>query len=304
MSDFGGGCACGAIPFNVSAALEGMTTRLVRSRHAATRNRALAFPTVLSALLLSSCGRPVATTPKGPPAPVVAAGPVNPAVTVATYHCADGQSLVAGYPDHDTAIVTWKGHSYSLKVVRSGSGARYTGYGLQWWTKGLTDGAIANLKAGEEVASETGLNCSTTGGAAPVQPPAPGTPGGLPDDKTPLSEAPFTPTSAQGAAKVVQTYYALIEDGKYAQAAKMRRDGQGDDFALYATYHAQVGGPGEAEGGAGSLYIEVPVVIYGRYKTGAELHQSGKVTLRRVNDVDGSTTAQRLWHIHTIALKP
>src|SRR3546814_16454023 len=39
---------------------------------------------------------------------------------------------------------------------------------------------------------------------APLNPPAPGERGGLADDKTPVSEAPFTKTSAQGAAKVVQ----------------------------------------------------------------------------------------------------
>ena len=44
---------------------------------------------------------------------------------------------------------------------------------------------------------------------APVEAPVPGSPAGLPDDRTPISEAPFTPQSAQGAADVVQTYYAL-----------------------------------------------------------------------------------------------
>src|SRR5690349_3750953 len=58
----------------------------------------------------------------------------------------------------------------------------------------------------------------------PVEPPAPGTPDGLPDDRTPVSEAPFTKTSAQGAAQVVQTYFALIESGKYRQARNLWSD--------------------------------------------------------------------------------
>lgn len=51
---------------------------------------------------------------------------------------------------------------------------------------------------------------NTAAEPAPLDPPAPGAPGGLPDDRTPVSEASFAPDSAQGAANVVQTYYALI----------------------------------------------------------------------------------------------
>ena len=86
----------------------------------------------------------------------------------------------------------------------------------------------------------------------PLNPPAPGTPGGLPDDRTPLSEAPFTPDSAQGAANVVQTYYALIAERKYREAFALRdgtvvgpktADAFAADFARYSEYHANVGGP-------------------------------------------------------------
>lgn len=148
-----------------------------------------------------------------------------------------------------------------------------------------------------------------------VSPPEPGTPGGLPDDRTPISEAPFTPDSAQGAADVVQTYYALIGEGKYAQAwALWSYDGKASgqpsaeafarSFDRYAQYNAQIGAPGEPEGGAGSIYVSVPVVIYGRLKTGAEVHEKGKADLRRVNNVDGSTAEQRRWHISRIETKP
>ncbi len=148
----------------------------------------------------------------------------------------------------------------------------------------------------------------------PLEPPAPGTPGGLPDDRTPVSEAPFTPQSAQGAADVVQTYFALIGEKKYGEAWALWSDGgktSGVDerafaasFDKYLEYHAQIGGPGRIEGAAGSLYVEVPVVIYGRLKTGQEVHQKGTARLRRVNDVPGSTAEQRRWHIASIDLKP
>jgi hypothetical protein len=150
--------------------------------------------------------------------------------------------------------------------------------------------------------------------SAPVSPPAPGTPGGLPDDRTPISEAPFTPTSAQGAANVVQTYYALLGEHRYDDAWKLwTQDGEGSglsaeafgaSFAQYESYNANIGAPGQIEGAAGSLFVSVPVVIYGRRKSGEEVHELGEATLRRVNDVPGSTPEQRAWHIFRIDLKP
>jgi membrane-bound inhibitor of C-type lysozyme len=251
---------------------------------------------------LTACSRPPAEPAQSvAPAPMPA-GPVAAQPHVTTYVCDDGRTVRAGYPDRDTAVLTVGEHTYTLKIARSGSGARYTGFGLQWWTKGLSEGRLAPLKAGEEVASAAGVECHA--GPAQARPPAPGTPGGLPDDRTPVSEAPFPPTSAQGAANVVQTYFALLEQGKAAEAAKLRSDGVPEDLTPYASYHAQVGAPGAIEGAAGSLYVEVPVVLYGRLKSGAELHRSGKAILRRVNDVPGSTAEQRRWRIERLELTP
>ena len=142
---------------------------------------------------------------------------------------------------------------------------------------------------------------------APLEPPAPGEAGGLPDDRTPVSEAPFTPDSAQGAANILQTYYALIEQGDYDAAYALRSpsaDGPSAaefaaSFERYAEYHAQIGAPSNIEGAAGSLYVEVPVQIYGRLKDGKPFSSAGTVTLRRSNDVPGSTAEQRRWHIYT-----
>lgn len=165
--------------------------------------------------------------------------------------------------------------------------------------------------ASAEPSSES--NVQTTG-PAPLNPPAPGEPGGLPDDRAPVSEAPFSKTSAQGAANVVQTYYALIEQGKYEDAWHLRTDSLqpdatgakafADSFAKYAEYHANIGAPGRIEGAAGSLYVDVPIQIYGRMKDGTPFSSAGTITLRRVNDVPGSTAAQREWHIATSDVKP
>lgn len=90
--------------------------------------------------------------------PTAGQGAVNPDAGVTVYTCVDGQTITAGYPDRHTAVVTYKGHAYTLKLAPSASGARYTGYGLQWWTKGA-GATIAALKPGEDAATAPGLKC-------------------------------------------------------------------------------------------------------------------------------------------------
>lgn len=68
-------------------------------------------------------------------------------------------------------------------------------------------------------------------------------------------------------------------------------------FAGVKRYTATVGAPGAVEGAAGSLYVIVPVAVTGEKADGAPIHIRGVVTLRRVNDVPGSTAEQRQWHI-------
>lgn len=146
---------------------------------------------------------------------------------------------------------------------------------------------------------------------APLAPADPGQPGGLPDDRTPVSEAPAAAGSGQEAARLVQTYYALIEGRKYDQArllwgenAKLDAPAFAASFAKYREYHANVGAPGEVEGAAGSRYVSVPVQVYARMKDGRPEYQLGSVVLRRVGDVDGATPEQKKWHIYSIDLEP
>jgi hypothetical protein len=237
---------------------------------------------------------------------------VNPGPGIWTYVCGSGETLRADYPDANSAVVERGGRLHPLRASRAANGVRYTGSGLQWWTQG-SEATLSQLKPGEELASDPGVVCRVSVDA-PVSPPPPGAPGGLPDDRTPISEAPQGPKSPQAAGDVVQTYFALLEAGKYGDAWRLWSDGGGAsqrteaqfaaDFDRYASYHALVGAPGRPEGAAGSVYVQVPVVIYGRFKAGNELHQSGTVTLRRVNDVPGSTDEQRRWHIFQIELSP
>ena len=145
--------------------------------------------------------------------------------------------------------------------------------------------------------------------ATPLNPPAPGTPGGLPDDRTPLEEpkGPIDPKSAEAAGQVAQHYAALIEQGRWNEASDYWRDAAAAirfrrDIADYSEVHMEIGKPGQSEGAAGSIYIIVPAVFYGKRKSGADFREPGLVSLRRVNDVPGSTEAQRHWHIDEIKL--
>jgi hypothetical protein len=137
------------------------------------------------------------------------------------------------------------------------------------------------------------------GAADEVVPPIP-PPGTGPDARTPFGEPrqPIDPKSAEAAGQVVRQFGALIEQNRLDEAAELWSNaGAAAAFTrtLEVPTRLHIGAPGEAEGAAGSLYISVPVVFYGD-----TFRRRAKVTLRRVNDVPGSTDEERHWHIERI----
>jgi len=136
----------------------------------------------------------------------------------------------------------------------------------------------------------------------------PGEPGGLSDDRTPISEGTIDPKSAQGAGQVLQRYGGLIEQRRFADAYRLWSDNgrasgltEANFIAAYdkfAEIHSEVGTPGPMEGAAGSAYVDIPFRLYGKRKDGGSFNMVGTLTLRRVNDVPGSTEEQRRWHIY------
>jgi hypothetical protein len=112
--------------------------------------------------------------------------------------------------------------------------------------------------------------------------------------------------SALGAACIVDTYYALLAQRRYAEARRLWWDGgeasRGDEarFAAYFQYRGEAGAPGPIEGAAGSSYIEVPATVHARRKGGPAFVGRESVTLRRINDVPGTTAEQRSWRIVSI----
>ena len=141
--------------------------------------------------------------------------------------------------------------------------------------------------------------------AQPAAPPPPAPhPPALPEPKGPID-----PKSVEAAGQVVQQYGALIEQSRWtasrdlwssADAAKAFER----NFRTYADLHLEIGDLGEPEGAAGSIYVTEPVTFYGKKNEGGEYRRAAQVMLRRVNDVPGSTEAERRWHIERIDWAP
>jgi hypothetical protein len=141
--------------------------------------------------------------------------------------------------------------------------------------------------------------------------PAPGAPSGAksptlpaePSTENRVSRAepggPIDPKSVEAAGQLVQHYGTLIEQKRFSEAAGLWSDaGAAADFARQLDrpqLHLEVGAPGNSEGAAGSIYTSVPVVFHG-----AGFRRPANIILKRVNDVPGSTEAQRRWHIERI----
>ena len=177
---------------------------------------------------------------------------------------------------------------------------------------GREESAIDNLANGANAAQvENNFRAEAQAVMEPLAPPAAGTPGGLPVGPPLAEEDDIDPKGPQGAAQVVQGYYGLLEEKRYDEAQDLWNDqsaiGAEDDdvfarrFRGFSEVHANVGTPGAVEGAAGSLYVVVPVQVYGRIAAnGKPWYALRQVTLRRVNDVPGSTASERRWHIESI----
>lgn len=141
----------------------------------------------------------------------------------------------------------------------------------------------------------------------PASPPSAPANVALPDDRTPLEEpkGPIDPKSAEAAGQVVQHYGALIEQKRFAEAEKLWGNAESaaaftKQLRRFPEAHLEIGKPGDLGGAAGSIYVTVPVIFYGKDSKGADYRRAADVVLRRVNDVPGSTEAQRRWHIERI----
>jgi len=141
-----------------------------------TLNRPLAF-VVTGALALAACNREAAA-PASPveqaAAPGAAAAPPAPAIG---YACESGETVMVRYPDTATAQVSYDGQSYVMRIVPSGSGARYAGSGLEWWTasrNGLESATLSRLGPNDDVGMAVLERCSRPSTNPDLPAPGPG----------------------------------------------------------------------------------------------------------------------------------
>ena len=123
-----------------------------------------------------------------------------------------------------------------------------------------------------------------------------------------LTATPAAEASVAAAIQVVRNYYAAVSRHDYRGAYAIWHGTR--SYAHFragyaATRRARVTflAPGDAGGAAGSVFVKLPVRVDAILRSGAAQHFVGSYTLRRVNDVDGSTAAQRRWHIESANLK-
>lgn len=134
-----------------------------------------------------------------------------------------------------------------------------------------------------------------------------------PSPPTEPAPTPDEAKSPSAAIAVLQRYCGAIARKNYAQAYRLwasngEASGMSErefaqSFAKYDAFDCSFGTPGPIEGAAGSAYITIPAVVTGTLTKGGGFALRGPVTLRRVNDVPGSTAEQRRWHISASELK-
>lgn len=140
--------------------------------------------------------------------------------------------------------------------------------------------------------------------SAPVAPQPPKAPPPPPTAARPTID----PKSSAAAEELVRGFVGLINGGRLDDAymllgphAPPRADFD-RQFAGFSNLRASSGTAGDQEGAAGSIYVTVPLTISGD-RGGEHVDRSADAVLRRVNDVPGSTEAQRHWHIERIDWK-
>lgn len=113
------------------------------------------------------------------------------------------------------------------------------------------------------------------------------------------------PKSSSAAEQLVRQFARLIEQGDLNEAYMLLgpsappRSSFDANFSHVRGLRVSVGPPGKQDGAAGSIYVSVPLTVSGTANQ-KRVSRSGKAILRRVNDVPGSTEAQRHWHIERI----
>ncbi len=116
------------------------------------------------------------------------------------------------------------------------------------------------------------------------------------------------PKSNAAAEELAHSFARLLNAGKFDEAYMLFAAGAPQRkefdrwFKPYSNLDVRVGAAGGEEGAAGSTYLSVPLTITGRLGA-RQVDRSAIVIFRRVNEIPGSTEAERHWHIERIDWK-
>ena len=145
-------------------------------------------------------------------------------------------------------------------------------------------------------------------------------PGALGNESVNYGEGSITPGErnagnqgdgqAQSPEQVVGRYANLLVRRQFEEAhgmwdpeaADFTPDQLAEKFEAFRTIQAAIGAASPPEGAAGSIYDDVQLTLSGTRNDGSNYTLTGPVTVRRVNDVPGSTAEQRQWRIVKMVL--
>ncbi|HZV19640.1 MAG TPA: hypothetical protein VFF84_13195 [Sphingobium sp.] len=176
-----------------------------------------------------------------------------------------------------------------------------------------------NITANEaDAALDAALNAVDDGAtidpqyAGTLVPPAPGEPGGLPDDRTPLDEsAARDPASAEASGATIERWGLALGEGRYGDAYRLWRDNGRqsgmteaefvETYRRYSEVRVLVGRPQAG----GTQTARVPVQLYGRLRDGGKpFNLYGMMTLTRNPAGQQGEAGQPAWLIAGSELKP
>lgn len=147
--------------------------------------------------------------------------------------------------------------------------------------------------------------------AGTLVPPAPGEPGGLPDDRTPLDEsAARDATSVEASGATIERWGLALGEGRYGDAYRLWRDNGRqsgmteaqfvETYRRYADIRVLIGRPQAG----GTQTARVPVQLYGRLREGGKpFNLYGMMTLARNPAGQKGEPGQAPWLIAASELK-
>jgi hypothetical protein len=170
-----------------------------------------------------------------------------------------------------------------------------------------------NMTAAEaDIALDAAMNAVKGGNEGTLVPPAPGEPGGLPDDRTPLNEsAARVPTSVEASGATLERWGLALGAGRFGEAYRLWRDNGRqsgmneaqftESWRKYSEIHVLIGRPQAG----GTQTARVPLQVYGREREGSKpFNLIGMTTLARNPAGQNGEAGQIPWVIAAMDLVP